>query len=192
MKHDRITSLFLGLLLAGGLLGAPCPAGAGERLRTVPGTWYLGGQLTFERDRSRTPNETFPPVETWSLEPAVGYFIHRKVALEAALQWERREVGEEKDTIKSFALGARWLLTRGPHLYLGAHVVGRWLDGTVSVDQMGGRFTMGILVPLHRRLALDFGLSMTVLHGELDFDSKTRDYISTHFTFGFLGLMGTF
>lgn len=193
MKPSRIAALLPGLLLAAGLLVAPAAASALERLRTVPGTWYLGGQVTFEHEDSSTKGlQTGPSVETWSLEPSVGWFVHRKIALEAALQWERRELGEEKDTTSSLVLGARFLVTRGPHLYVGTHLVGRRLEGSVRVAQFGARLSMGVLVALHRRLALDLGLRMTLLRGDLGFDGDEYPYSTSRFTFGFLGLLGTF
>ncbi len=193
MKNSRNAALFLGLILTAGLFVAPPAASALERLRTTPGTWYLGGQVTFEHEDSGAKGiDTGPSVQTWSLEPAVGWFVHRKVALEAALQWERREIGEEKDTSSSVILGARFVLTRAPHLYVGTHLVGRRLDGAVEVRQWGARLSLGVLVPLHRRLALDLGLRMTLLAGDLRFDESEQTYATSRFTFGFFGLVGTF
>jgi hypothetical protein len=193
MKHSRITALLPVLLLAAGLFVAPPAASALERLRTTPGTWYLGGQVTFEHEASSAKGlDTGPSVQTWSLEPAVGWFIHRKVALEAALQWERREVGKEEDTASSVILGARFVSTRGPHLYLGTHLVGRRLEGAVGVQQWGARLSLGVLIALHRRLALDLGLRLTLMAGDLEFDGDEQPYATSRFTFGFFGLVGTF
>ena len=176
------------------VLASSPAAQAGERLRMSPGTWLVGGSIRYDYTNSGSADmKTGPAVETLEVNPSVGVFLSRRVALTASWLWMHREAGDDSDNAHAGALGVR--LVGGHetvHHYFGAELQFQRLSGIVDLTQVGLRLSLGMLIPLNSRLALDAGLKFSLLTGNATFDGEEIDYGTAMMSFGYFGIVGTF
>ncbi|MBU1512442.1 hypothetical protein KKD52_18975 [Myxococcota bacterium] len=191
MKSPSLFVFFATLFLTGATAGN---AHAMERLRLTPGTLFIGGSIGISSMSSRATDAVGgASLTTVEFNPVVGVFVSRSVALTASLLWSVVDDNEASETTLAFAAGVRALGSMGElHGYIGAELLYNRFDGGIQVWQAGIQISGGILIPLHSRLALDTGVRLTVLGGDLDTGEVKSGYSTATITLGYFGIMGTF
>ncbi|MBU1412025.1 hypothetical protein KKC22_10960 [Myxococcota bacterium] len=176
------------------LLVAPSAAGAGERLRMSPGTFFVGGSVGFDYANSHSGEmDTGPGIKTWEVNPSAGVFIRRGLALTLSWLWMRREIGDDGDTTHSGAFGVRLCGNQeSVHPYIGLEILFQRLSGVVDLTQAGMRLSAGLLIPLNSRVALDTGMKLSLLQGNAEVDGDPFGYGTATISFGYFGIVGTF
>ncbi|MBU1243439.1 hypothetical protein KJ612_09580 [Myxococcota bacterium] len=189
-KFSIILDFFMIVLL----LVAPSAAGAGERLRMSPGTFFVGGSVGFDYANSHSGEmDTGPGIKTWEVNPSAGVFIRRGLALTLSWLWMRREIGDDGDTTHSGAFGVRFCGNQeSVHPYFGLEILFQRLSGVVDLTQAGMRLSAGLLIPLNSRIALDTGMKLSLLQGNVEIDGDPFDYGTATISFGYFGIVGTF
>ncbi|PKP71037.1 MAG: hypothetical protein CVT83_03230 [Alphaproteobacteria bacterium HGW-Alphaproteobacteria-5] len=187
-------SIFLDFCMIFLVWMTPAAAQAGERLRMEPGTFFVGGSVGFEYSKSVSGEmDTGPGVKTWEANPSAGVFIRRGLALTLSWLWQNREVGDDGDTTNAGAFGVRLVgRTESVHPYMGLELLFQRLTGVVDLTQAGLRISVGMLIPLNSRVALDTGLKVSLLQGSVEVDGDPFDYGTATFSFGYFGIVGTF
>lgn len=179
------------LVLCGAVAGS---AHALEPLRLTPGTMFVGGSISLSSMDSRATDAMGgESLTTFQFNPVVGVFVSRRVALTASLLWSVREDGEETETTFGGTAGVRALANLGQvHGYIGAELLYNRFDDGIHVWQAGIQVSGGLLIPLHRRLALDTGVRFSMLSGGLDTGELETGTSTATFTLGYFGIVGTF
>jgi len=175
------------------LLGA-APAAAQSPLRLRPGTMYLGGAVGLTHTESRVEEASGSVgVNRVEVNPSVGVFLGRRLALTASALWLNRDVEGNEDTTWGATLGLRTHLRSGSgHFYFGAELLYDHYQSETRFWQVGLRLGFGLLFPLHRRLALDAGVRMSLLRGKLDTNDLDSWYDTVVLQLGYLGVVGYF
>lgn len=191
MKKMTESSLSIGLFL---FCLQAAPAAAQSTLHLRPGSMFIGGSVSLTRTQSLVDDATGSVgVTRTEVNPVAGVFVGRTLALTASALWMKREVEKRDDTTWGATLGLRTHARTGSgFLYLGAELLYDSYLSETRYWQIGLRLGAGWLVPLHRHLALDAGLRMSLLRGKLETDDMDSGFSTAVLQIGYLGVVGFF